>query len=107
MIKISGLTKIYKSRKKEQCVALDNISFSLADKGFVFIANTIGEDIVDLGIGLASAKVVEGAAKGCGGILDAHAVLGKDLDLGRIGQCVEVARHDELLGAVGNVLDHL
>ena len=42
MIKISGLTKIYKSKKKDRCVALDNISFSLADKGFVFIVGKSG-----------------------------------------------------------------
>ena len=42
MIKISGLTKIYKSRKKEQCVALDNVSFSLPGTGFVFVIGKSG-----------------------------------------------------------------
>ena len=42
MIKVDGLTKIYKSKKKDKCVALDNVSFSLGDKGFVFIVGKSG-----------------------------------------------------------------
>ena len=42
MIKISNLTKIYKSKKKNNCVALDNISFNLPDKGLVFIIGKSG-----------------------------------------------------------------
>ena len=36
MVEIRNLTKIYKSKKKEKCVALDDVSFSLDKKGFVF-----------------------------------------------------------------------
>lgn len=42
MIKVENLTKIYKSRKKEKCVALDNVSFTLEDSGFVFIIGKSG-----------------------------------------------------------------
>ena len=42
MIKVENLTKIYKSKKKEKCVALNNVSFSLADSGFVFIIGKSG-----------------------------------------------------------------
>ena len=37
MLRINNLTKIYKSKKKEKCIALDNISITLEDKGFVFV----------------------------------------------------------------------
>lgn len=42
MIEIKNLTKIYKSKHKMDCKALDNISFSLPDKGFVFIVGKSG-----------------------------------------------------------------
>ena len=42
MIKIRKLTKIYKSKKKDKCVALDNVSFSLDNKGFVFVIGKSG-----------------------------------------------------------------
>ena len=42
MVEIRNLTKIYKSKKKEKCVALDDVSFSLDKKGFVFIIGKSG-----------------------------------------------------------------
>jgi putative ABC transport system ATP-binding protein len=42
MIKVSNLTKIYKSKNKDKCVAIDNISFDLPEKGLVFIIGKSG-----------------------------------------------------------------
>ena len=42
MIKIDNLTKIYVSNKRNEIKALDNVSFSLADKGMVFICGKSG-----------------------------------------------------------------
>ena len=42
MIKIINLTKIFKSRNKRRCIALNNLSFTLPDKGFVFIIGKSG-----------------------------------------------------------------
>ena len=42
MINISNLTKIYKSKNKEKCIAIDNISLTLEDKGFIFIIGKSG-----------------------------------------------------------------
>ncbi len=42
MIEVKNLTKIYKSRKNGECAALDGISFSLPDKGFVFVIGKSG-----------------------------------------------------------------
>lgn len=42
MIKVNNLVKIFKSKKKEKCVALNNVSFTLEDKGFVFIIGKSG-----------------------------------------------------------------
>lgn len=42
MIEVKELTKIYKSRKSGSCTALDHISFSLPDKGFVFVIGKSG-----------------------------------------------------------------
>lgn len=42
MIEVKNLTKIYKSKKKNNCVALNKISFSLPDKGLVFIIGKSG-----------------------------------------------------------------
>lgn len=42
MIKVENLTKIYKSEKKDKCVALDSVTFKLEDKGFVFVIGKSG-----------------------------------------------------------------
>ena len=42
MIKIVNLTKVFKSRNKRRCVALNNLSFTLPDTGFVFIIGKSG-----------------------------------------------------------------
>ena len=42
MIEIKNLTKVYKSKKKNVCTALDNLSFCLPDKGMVFIIGKSG-----------------------------------------------------------------
>ncbi len=42
MIEVKELTKIYKSRKGGTCVALDRISFTLPDKGFIFVIGKSG-----------------------------------------------------------------
>ena len=42
MIKVENLTKIYKSKGSFDCKALDNVSFVLGDKGFVFIIGKSG-----------------------------------------------------------------
>ncbi len=42
MLEIKNLTKIYVSKKKKVVVALDNISFTLPDKGLVFIVGKSG-----------------------------------------------------------------
>ena len=42
MIEVKDLTKIYKSRKSGTCVALDGVSFTLPDKGFVFVIGKSG-----------------------------------------------------------------
>ncbi len=42
MIRVKELTKVYKSRKSGKCVALDHISFTLPDKGFVFVIGKSG-----------------------------------------------------------------
>ncbi len=42
MIQLKELTKIYKSRKSGTCVALDHLSFTLPDKGFVFVIGKSG-----------------------------------------------------------------
>ncbi len=42
MIQVKELTKIYKSRRGGKCVALDHISFTLPDKGFVFVIGKSG-----------------------------------------------------------------
>lgn len=42
MIRVDGLTKIYKSKFKDSCIALDNVSFTLPNKGFVFIVGKSG-----------------------------------------------------------------
>ena len=77
------------------------------DEGFVQVALTVGEDIVDLGEGLATAEIMEGTAQVRGSVHNAHAVLGEDLNLGCVGKRIEIACHDEFLGTVGNILDDL
>ena len=42
MIKIENLTKIYKSKKSSDCIALDNINLNLPDHGMVFIVGKSG-----------------------------------------------------------------
>ena len=42
MIEVKNLTKIYNSKSKSSCKALDNISFSIDDKGMVFICGKSG-----------------------------------------------------------------
>ena len=42
MIEVKELTKIYKSRKGGECVALDRVSFTLPDSGFVFVIGKSG-----------------------------------------------------------------
>ena len=42
MIEVKNVTKVYKSKKKSQCVALDRISFKLPDTGLVFIVGKSG-----------------------------------------------------------------
>ena len=42
MLEVKNLTKIFKSKKNENCIALDNISFTLPDTGFIFITGKSG-----------------------------------------------------------------
>ena len=42
MICVENLTKIFKSKYKQECVAVDNISFDLPDSGLVFIVGKSG-----------------------------------------------------------------
>ena len=42
MIEVKNLTKIYKSKNKETCVAVNDVSFVLEEKGFVFIIGKSG-----------------------------------------------------------------
>ena len=42
MIKLENLTKVYESKYKSVCKALDNVSFSLPDKGMVFVCGKSG-----------------------------------------------------------------
>lgn len=42
MIQIKNLTKIYKSKKKNKCKALDNINLTLENKGLVFVLGKSG-----------------------------------------------------------------
>ena len=39
MIKVQDLTKIYKSKDRTNCVALDSVSFTLPDNGMVWDLN--------------------------------------------------------------------
>lgn len=42
MIKVQDLTKIYKSKNRNNCVALDHVSFTLDDSGMVFVLGKSG-----------------------------------------------------------------
>ena len=42
MIEIKNLTKVYNSKKNDNCIAIDDISFTLPDKGMVFIIGKSG-----------------------------------------------------------------
>lgn len=42
MIYIDGLTKIYRSSNRRKCLALDHVTFSLPDKGMIFVVGKSG-----------------------------------------------------------------
>jgi ABC-type lipoprotein export system ATPase subunit len=42
MIKVQDLTKIYKSKNRTNCMALDHVSFTLEDSGMVFVLGKSG-----------------------------------------------------------------
>ncbi len=42
MIKVQDLTKIYKSKNRTNCMALDHVSFTLEDNGMVFVLGKSG-----------------------------------------------------------------
>ena len=42
MIKISNLTKVYRSKKRKSCRAIDDISLTLPDSGFIFVLGKSG-----------------------------------------------------------------
>ena len=42
MLEIKNLVKVFKSKSDEECIALDNVSFTLEDKGFVFVVGKSG-----------------------------------------------------------------
>ncbi len=42
MIAVKNLTKLYKSKKGSPCLALDNVSFTLPEKGMIFILGKSG-----------------------------------------------------------------
>ena len=42
MIQVKNLTKIFKSKNKEKCIALNDVSFTLGDNGFIFIVGKSG-----------------------------------------------------------------
>ena len=42
MIRINNLTKIYKSKRRSRCKALDNINLTLPNKGLVFVLGKSG-----------------------------------------------------------------
>lgn len=42
MIKVENLTKIYKSKNRGNCIALDHVSFTLPDSGMVFVLGKSG-----------------------------------------------------------------
>ena len=42
MIKVQDLTKIYKTKNRTSCTALDNVSFTLPDNGMVFVLGKSG-----------------------------------------------------------------
>ena len=42
MIKVQELTKIYKSKNRTNCTALDSVSFTLPDNGMVFVLGKSG-----------------------------------------------------------------
>ena len=72
------------------------------------VGRQIGKDVVDLGVGQALAKAVEGATHLGGQVLNA-VVLGihDHLDLGGIGQGVEIARHHHRQAHLVHVLQDL
>lgn len=42
MIEIKNLTKVYKSRKTDDCIAINDLTFSLPNKGMIFIIGKSG-----------------------------------------------------------------
>lgn len=42
MIKLINLKKVYKSKNKEKCIAVNDVSLTLEDKGFVFVLGKSG-----------------------------------------------------------------
>ena len=42
MIRIEKLTKIYKSKNREKCIAIDNITLDFEDKGLIFVIGKSG-----------------------------------------------------------------
>lgn len=42
MIRINNLTKIYKSKRRSRCKALDNINLTLPNRGLVFVLGKSG-----------------------------------------------------------------
>ena len=42
MIKLINLRKVYKSKSKEKCIAVNDVSLTLEDKGFVFVLGKSG-----------------------------------------------------------------
>ena len=42
MIRINNLTKIYKTKRRSRCKALDNINLTLPNKGLVFVLGKSG-----------------------------------------------------------------
>ena len=47
MIKITSLNKIYKSKKRKKCFALNDINLTLPDEGLVFVLGKSGSIEVD------------------------------------------------------------
>lgn len=46
MIEIKGLNKIYKSKKRKKCHALNGIDLTFPDTGFVFVLGKSGKGMI-------------------------------------------------------------
>ena len=42
MLELEHVTKIFKSKKKEECIALNDVCFSFGNNGFVFVTGKSG-----------------------------------------------------------------